>query len=116
MRKQILLMKRMKKIKKRKRKVQNVAKTAELPIHHTQIIKPDNIPKDSKFKGYKDVVVQDIIIQTNNTCYRLAQYETPNGQYITGQLPEGIRDNHWGKNITKFHPIPIPSSTCHSTY
>jgi hypothetical protein len=73
-----------------------------LPIQNTKIIKPDNIPEGSKFKGYTDIVVQDLIIEINNTCYRLAQYETPNGQYITGQLPEGIRDNHWGKTQQSF--------------
>ncbi|MDM8567099.1 hypothetical protein QUF74_15790 [Candidatus Halobeggiatoa sp. HSG11] len=71
-------------------------------IHDTKIIKPDNIPEGSKFKKYTDIVVQDLIIEVNNICYRLAQYETPNGQYITGQLPEGIRDNHWGKDLQSF--------------
>lgn len=77
-------------------------KTGGLPIQNTKIIKPDNIPEGSKFKKYVDVVVQDLSIELNNTCYRLAQYKTLDGQYITATLPDGIRDNHWGKDLQSF--------------
>ena len=49
-------------------------KTEQLPIHKTEIIEPDVIPEGSTFKGYRDVVVQDLVIEVHNTCYRLAQY------------------------------------------
>ena len=64
-----------------------------------QIREPDVIPEGSTFKGYRDVVVQDLIIRIHNTCYRLAQYETADGRYVSGKLPAGIRDGHWGKEL-----------------
>jgi hypothetical protein len=38
-------------------------KTEHLPIHKTEIIEPDVVPEGSTFKGYRDVVVQDLVIQ-----------------------------------------------------
>ena len=77
-------------------------KTAQLPIHNTQIIEPDIIPEGSIFKNYRDVIVQDITIKLNNTCYRIAEYETADGSYISGKLPSGIRDGHWGVDLQSF--------------
>ena len=48
-------------------------KTEQLLIHNTEIIEPDVVPEGSTFKGYRDVVVQDLVIQAHNTRYRLAQ-------------------------------------------
>ena len=46
--------------------------------------------------------MQDLVIQLHNTRYRLAQYETADGSYVTGQLPAGIRDGHWGQDLHSF--------------
>ena len=77
-------------------------KTEHLPIHKTQIIEPDIVPEGSRFKGYRDVVVQDLVIQVHNTCYRLAQHETADGRYVAGKLPASIRDGHWGRELHSF--------------
>jgi len=64
------------------------SKTAELVIHDEQIIQPSRrIPKGSRFKGYRDVVIQDLLIRAHNTRYRLARWLTPQGKYLTGELP-----------------------------
>ena len=75
---------------------------APLKIDETIIIEPENKVNGSKFKGYRDVVVQDLIIKTHNTCYRLAQYQTPDGRYLCGQLPEAVKGCHFGKNLISF--------------
>lgn len=77
-------------------------KKATLPIHGEQIVAPEVIPAGSRFKGYRDVIVQDIIITPHNLRYRLAQYETPDGTYVTGQLPDGIRGGHWGSTLHSY--------------
>ncbi len=84
------------------RKVPNEKKTQHLPIHKTEIIEPDVVPEGSEFKGYRDVVVQDLVIQIHNIRYRLVQYKTADGSYVTGQLPGGIRDGHWEQELHSF--------------
>jgi len=71
-------------------------KKPTLPIHAEQTVEPDVIPAGSRFKGYRDIIVQDLVITPHNVRYRLAQYETPEGRYTTGQLPKGIRGGHSG--------------------
>jgi len=77
-------------------------KKSTLPVHAQQTIEPDVIPRGSRFKGYRDIIVQDLIIRPHNVRYRLAQYETPDGHYVTGQLPEGIRGGHWGSTLHSY--------------
>ncbi len=86
---------------KKKKKGPKRKKTEHLSIHKTETIEPDVVPEGATFKGYRDVVVQDLIIQLHNTRYRLAQYETAEGRYVTGKLPPGIRDGHWGKELNR---------------
>lgn len=54
------------------------------------------------FKGYREVVIQDIVIKNFNTCYRLAQYQTPDGSYVSGQLPDGLNGCHVGNELISF--------------
>ncbi|MDP3361503.1 MAG: hypothetical protein Q8S52_05185 [Methylobacter sp.] len=77
-------------------------KTQNLKIDVTVEIEPNNIPQGSVFKGHRDVVIQNIKFETFNTCYRLAQYQTPDGSYVSGQLPEGLDGCHFGKDLIGF--------------
>jgi len=86
---------------KKKKKGPKRKKKQNLKIHEEKIIELDDIPEGSHAKGYQDVVVQDIVIHAHNIRYRLAQYQTKEGKYITAQLPEGIR-NHWGSTLQSF--------------
>ncbi|SJM90775.1 transposase [Crenothrix polyspora] len=78
------------------------SKTATLKIDATIIIEPDKIPEGAIAKGYRDVVIQDIKFETFNTCYRLAQYQTVDGSYVSGQLPDMYGGCHFGKNLIGF--------------
>jgi hypothetical protein len=78
------------------------SKTEHLKIDATFDIQPDRIPEGSIFKGYRDVVIQNIKFETFNTCYRLAQYETPAGSYVSGQLPDGLNGCHFGNDLISF--------------
>jgi hypothetical protein len=44
----------------------------------------DEIPENSRFKGYQERVIQDITFQTHNICYRLAEYTTPEVGLMSG--------------------------------
>jgi len=78
------------------------SKTEHLKINATVTVEPDKIPDGSRFKGFREVVVQDIVFETFNTCYRLAQYQTPDGRYVSGQLPDTLNGCHFGNNLIGF--------------
>ncbi len=65
-------------------------KTAELTIHETVPIPPENIPEGSRFKGYKEFTVQGIIIKPHNIRYLMERWQTPDGRYVEGKLPPGV--------------------------
>jgi hypothetical protein len=89
------------------------SKTAQLKIHNTKPIEPDEIPTGSQFRYYKDFVVQDIVIQSCNTRFRLKVYETPDGGYVTGTLPEYLKGKHFGPTLIRF--ILYQYYHCHVT-
>jgi len=86
----------------RKKKGERRKKTSRLQVDEERVIEPDVIPEDARFKGYRDIIVQDLVIRTHNIRYRLAQYETAEGKYISGQLPQGIHNDHWGSTLHSF--------------
>ena len=54
-------------------------KLAEIPIDREAVLKvdPAHLPPDAEFKGYEDVVVQDIVIRTANVLFRKEKYYSP---------------------------------------
>ena len=76
-------------------------KTAELEIHETKTIKAEDVPEGSEFKGYKDFVVQDLMISCHNTLYQMERWETPDGGYVNGELPPLV-DGHFGTTLKSY--------------
>ncbi|MCP4136021.1 MAG: hypothetical protein GY754_33940, partial [bacterium] len=76
-------------------------KTEELEIHETEIISPACIPEGSQFKDCQDYVVQDTVIRTHNTRYRLERWQTPDGSCVIGKLPDGV-SGHFGPTLISY--------------
>lgn len=90
------------------------AKNASLIIHEDQIIQPKgDIPPGSRLKGYRGFIVQELVIKTKNTRYRLARWETPDGQTLTGQLPNHLDGRHFGPNLRSY--VLYQHHQCHVT-
>ena len=66
------------------------SKKAKIQIDQEQVVKvdPSVLPKDAKFKGYQDVVVQDILLRTNNILFHKQKYYSASTRktYL-GELP-----------------------------
>jgi hypothetical protein len=77
-------------------------KTRELTIHETVVVPPENIPEGSRFKGYQDFTVQDIVFREHNILYRLERWMAPSGDYVVGKLPSEVAEGHFGPTLVSF--------------
>jgi len=68
------------------------SKQATIQIDREQVVEVDRatLPADAEFKGYEDVVVQDILVHTDNVCFHKQKYYAPstNKTYVA-ELPQG---------------------------
>jgi hypothetical protein len=89
-------------------------KQSKIKIDRSDICSVDKkeLPKDAVFKGYKDEVVQDIIIKTENVKYRREVYYSPSQKkYYYGQLPVEVKGKgEFGPGIRTL--IPVLKSEC----
>ena len=68
------------------------SKKAAIAIHREQVVEVDRarLPADAEFKGYEDVVVQDIVLKTDNVCFHKQKYYAPSTrQTYLASLPQG---------------------------
>jgi len=77
------------------------SKKAEIQIDREQVVEvePTVLPKDAKFKGYEDVVVQDILLQTDNIrFYKQKYYSASTRKTYLAELPHGY-EGQFGPGI-----------------
>jgi hypothetical protein len=76
-------------------------KKAALVVHREETLEVDRrtLPADAEFKGYTDVVVQDIILRADNVCFHKEKYwsDSTNKTY-TAELPRGY-EGQFGPGI-----------------
>jgi hypothetical protein len=69
-------------------------KTDRIPIDREQVVAVAlaDLPPDAVFKGYEDVVVQDVLFRTDNVLFRKEKFYSPS-QHTTyvASLPPGYR-------------------------
>jgi hypothetical protein len=70
------------------------SKQSEIKIDRVEVLKVDHerLPQDAQFKGYEEVVVQDIDFRTENIKFRKEKYYSP-GQKQTylAEMPAGYK-------------------------
>ena len=69
-------------------------KTDRIAIDREQVaqIDPTRLPPDAVFKGYEDVVVQDVIFRTDNVLFHKEKFYSPSQhQTYLASLPQGYR-------------------------
>jgi len=69
-----------------------VSKAARIEVKREEVVPvdPAQLPTDAEFKGYEDVVIQDLKIETDNVRFRKEKYYSPSEQrtYVA-ELPAG---------------------------
>jgi hypothetical protein len=79
------------------------SKNAELTIHHKMPLHIDDLPPGAIFKGYEDYIVQELVIESQNTLYLRARYQLPDGSSVLAALPaDVIPGSHYGPTLTSY--------------
>src|ERR1700688_3581286 len=80
-------------------------KTAELHIHHEVPLHLEDVPVGATLRGYEAYVVQELIIQNENTRYLRARYDLPGGGSVLAPFPAGVlpvEGGHFGANLIAY--------------
>src|SRR4051795_6275906 len=73
-------------------------KTSQLTIHREVTLHPATLPEGATLKGYETYVVQDLLIQSENTKYLRARYDLPEGGSVLAPLRAkrgNLRERGW---------------------
>ena len=76
-------------------------KKTEIKIDREEIVEypPEKLPEDAEFKGYEEVIVQDIVLKTDNVKFRKQKfYSAQTGKTYLASLPAGY-EGEFGPGI-----------------
>ena len=85
------------------------SKNALLKVDREKIIKypQAELPFDSEFKGDQEVIVQDILLQTDNVLFQKQKYYSPSqGKTYLASLPSGY-DGEFGPGVKDASDRPV---------
>ena len=76
----------------------------EHQIDRIEVIKAEGVPEGSRFKGYGKFDVQDLVIKAETVRYRIEQWLTRDGKWLTGTLPvtTTVDGGHFGATMQSF--------------
>jgi hypothetical protein len=75
-------------------------KTDRLAMAEEHVI-PVDVPAGSRFKGYEDFLVQDLVLRPHVVRLRRERWLIPDGRTVTAPMPAGIT-GHFGPELRRF--------------
>ncbi len=78
--------------RKKSKNYRKSSKKTEIKIDRSEIVEytPEKLPEDAEFKGYQEVIVQDIVLKTDNVLFRKQKFYSPQtGKTYLASLPAG---------------------------
>jgi hypothetical protein len=88
-------------------------KSAALVIDQEVKVAATDVPEGSEFKGYKDFIVQGLVLKSHNIRYLLECWKTPDGSYVTAEPPAELGGKHFAPDLIRF--ILYQHHHCHVT-
>src|SRR3954454_19609881 len=85
----------------RKRRRRKLMKSADLAIDEERVIKVGPPPAGSRFKGYADFLVQDLVLRPHVVRVRRERWLTPDGRTVHAPMPAGVV-GHFGPALRRF--------------
>jgi len=75
-------------------------KRVKIDRTETIALNRDQLPSDAQHRGYREVVIQNIIFKTDNVCYRLERfYSESAGQFYEAKLSPGLQGQSYGPEL-----------------
>jgi hypothetical protein len=75
-------------------------KVGRLSIHEERVIAAE-VPAGSRFKGYQDFLVRDLVLRPHLVRLRRGRWLTPDGRTVVAPMPAGIV-GHFGPELRRF--------------
>lgn len=78
------------------------SKNKSLKIDREELIAVENVPLGSVRKGYQSYIIQDLMVKSVVTKYRLERWQLPDGSSIVATLPKELQGHHFGPTLRAY--------------
>jgi len=84
---------------------EQIPRAERITVDRTERVKLDReqLPPDIEHRGYREVVIQNIVFKTNTVCYRLERfYSKSEDKFYEADLLEALKKQRYGSELQAF--------------